>query len=95
MDPLIDKLAGYGLPGAIFAGVLFLMREQIAAALKPGDRVSPAELVAVIRENTASNRALMEQFKANNDMFHAVLEEAKDMGSTLTDIRIELARAGK
>lgn len=92
MDPLIDQFADKGVVGLVALAVLWMLREQIAAALKPTDRVGPAEMKAALTENTAALKLMHEDFKANNGLFKNVLQEVQGVSTTLENIRVEIVR---
>jgi hypothetical protein len=100
MDPLtkgaIETLfRDYGPLGVVVAVMVYLWRETIMAAIKPGDRTSPNEMVKAISKLTEAVEAQTEQFEDNNRMFRGISAEATSIRQTLTDIRIDLARGGK
>lgn len=92
MDPLIDQFADKGVVGLVALAVLWMLREQIAAALKPSERIGPAEMRAALTENTAALKAMHEDFQANNGLFKTVLQEVQGVSTTLENIRVELVR---
>lgn len=82
MEPLIDALADKGLWGLAGVIVVWLMREQIAAALRPADRTSPNELTAAFKENTEAMRLFVQHLTANTK----TVEEMRVQVSTITNL---------
>lgn len=85
MDPLIEQLSTYGMPGLALGVVLFLMRGPIMDALGSRTANGP-ELTRAIEANTKGLDALAGEFRTNNGLFRDVLSETKSIRSRIDDL---------
>ena len=94
MDALFTELAAYGPTGLFVAGIIFLLRNQIADLIR-GSSADTAKLIAAIEENSQGLKEMSEQFEHNKQLFTGVTHTAAEMVQVLRAIEIEIIKGAK
>lgn len=96
---IFDKAKDYGFSGFVLIAVLWMLRDQIAGALRPGDRTTPNEVVREltllrqsVEKNTEATLAQTGQFTVNNQLFASIAAEVGDIKNDMSRMLVEMAR---